>query len=166
MFCLITCSWGLLTMLLHKSVLTERMQLNSQKTACSCLHLFNFGEKTSFVGYSWSRLGGCRARLMLKFVWFLTSWTQFVPIPDWSCTGCSVRTIQLVDLNPYSSFSIASPPRVEELSLPQLMHRKSQSVFGRVDFFSTLRYLVVSLRGRLELGWVLLSPELSKVRSV
>ena len=62
-----------------------------------------------------------------------------------SCTGCSVRTIQLMDLSPYSSFSVQSPPRFEEPSLPQLMHRKSQSVFGRVDFFSTLRYLVVSL---------------------
>ena len=80
-----------------------------------------------------------------------------------SCTGCSMRTIQLIDLSPYSSFSVQSPPRFEELPLPQLMHRKSQSVFGRVDFFSTLRYLVVSLGGSLELGWVLLSPDLSRV---
>ena len=83
-----------------------------------------------------------------------------------SCTGCSMRTIQLLDLSPYSSFSVQSPPRFEELSLPQLMHRKSQSVFGRLDFFSTLRYLVISLGGCLELGWALLSPELSKVRNV
>ena len=84
-----------------------------------------------------------------------------------SCTGCSMRTIQLLDLSPYSSFSIHRPrPLFEELLLPQLMHRKSQSVFERVDFFSTLRYLVISLGGCLELGWAVLSPELSKVRCV
>ena len=83
-----------------------------------------------------------------------------------SCTGCSMRTIELLDVSPYSTFSVQSPPRFEELSLPQLMHRKSQSVFGRVDFFSTLRYLVTSLGGCLELGWALLSPQLSRVRIV
>ena len=80
-----------------------------------------------------------------------------------SCTGSSARTVQLLDHAPHSSFSVQSPPRFEDLTLSQLMHRKSQSVFGRVDFFSTLRYLVVSFGGSLELGWVLLSPELSKV---
>ena len=83
-----------------------------------------------------------------------------------SCTGCSMRTVQLLDLSRYSSFSVQSPSRFEELPLPQLMHRKSQSVFGQVDFFSTLRYLVISLEGCLELGWALLSPELSKVRII
>ena len=34
-----------------------------------------------------------------------------------SCTGCSERTVQLMDLSPYSSFSVQSPPRFEELSL-------------------------------------------------
>ena len=83
-----------------------------------------------------------------------------------SFTGSSARTVQLLDHSPYSSFSVQSTPRFEELTLSQLMHRKSQSVFGRVDFFSTLRYLVVSLGDSLVLGWVLLSPELSKVLSI
>ena len=80
-----------------------------------------------------------------------------------SCTGCSARTVQLLDQSAYSNFSIQSPPRFEELKLQQLFHRKSNSVFGRIDFFSVVKYLVVSLGGCNELDWVLLSPELSKV---
>ena len=81
-------------------------------------------------------------------------------------TGCSARTVQLLDHSPYASFSIQSPPRFEELNLPNLMHKKCSSVFGKIDFFSVLRYLIISLGGCLELDWVLLSPELSKVRVV
>ena len=81
-------------------------------------------------------------------------------------TGCSARTVELLDQSPYGTFSVQSPPRFEELNLPQLMHKKCSSVFGKIDFFSVLRYLVISLGGCLELDWVLLSPELSKVRIV
>ena len=79
-----------------------------------------------------------------------------------SCTGCCVRTVQLLDQSPYSSFS-NGPPRFEEFNLSQLLHKKRNSVFGRIDFFSMVKYLVVSVGGSVELDWVLLSPELSKV---
>ena len=39
-------------------------------------------------------------------------------------SGSSARTVQLLDHSPYSSFSVQSPPRFEELTLSQLMHRK------------------------------------------
>ena len=81
------------------------------------------------------------------------------------CTGSSARTVQLVDQSPYSPCGVQSTPRFEELTLSTLMHKKSQSVFGRKDFFSVLRYLVISLRGSSELDWVLLSPELTKVNN-
>ena len=83
-----------------------------------------------------------------------------------SCTGCSARTIELLDQSPYSPYGVQSPPRFEELNLQQLMHKKSCSVFGNTDFFSVLKYLVVSLGGCIELDWVLLSPELSRVRHI
>ena len=82
-----------------------------------------------------------------------------------SCIGCSARTVQLLHQSPYSSFSIQSP-RFEELSRSQLELKKRSSVFGRIDVFSVLKYLVVSLGGCVELDWVLLSPELSKVCNV
>ena len=83
-----------------------------------------------------------------------------------NCTGSSARTVQLIDQSPYSPCGVQSTPRFEELNLTTLMHKKSQSVFGRIDFFSVLRYLVNSLGGSTELDWVLLSPELSKVNNV
>ena len=82
-----------------------------------------------------------------------------------NCTGSSARTVQLIDQSPYSPYGIQSTPRFEELNLPALMHKKSQSVFGRIDFFSVLRYLVISLGGSTELDWVLLSPALTKVNN-
>ena len=81
-----------------------------------------------------------------------------------SCTGCSARTIELLDQSPYSPYGVQSPPRFEELNLHQLMHKKRGSVFGKINFFSVLKYLVVSLGGCVELDWVLLSPELSRIR--
>ena len=80
-----------------------------------------------------------------------------------SCTGSSARTIQLLDQSPYTPNGLQSTPRFEELELSALMHKKNQSVFGRIDFFSVLRYLVTFLGGSAELDWVLLAPELSKV---
>ena len=82
-----------------------------------------------------------------------------------NCTGSSARTVQLIDQSPYSPRGVQSTPRFEELNLSTLMHKKSQSVFGRLDFFSVLRYLVISLGGSSELDWVLLSPELTKVNN-
>ena len=41
------------------------------------------------------------------------------------------------------------------------MLKKSPSVFGRIDYFSVLPYLIVSLRASLELDWMLLLPEIS-----
>ena len=80
-----------------------------------------------------------------------------------SCTGSTFRTIQMLDKCPYTKYGLKSPPRFEELDLKTLMHRKSFSIFGRIDFFSVLQYLVLSLGGSLDLEWVLLSPELAKV---
>ena len=74
-----------------------------------------------------------------------------------NCTGSSAGTVQLIDQRPYSPCGVQSTPRFEELKLSTLMHKTRQSVFGRIDFFSVLRYLVISLGGSSELDWVLLS---------
>ena len=62
-----------------------------------------------------------------------------------SCTGSSARTIQLIDQSRYSTFGVQRLPRFEELNLNNLMHKRSQSVYGRINFFSVLRYLVICL---------------------
>ena len=80
-----------------------------------------------------------------------------------SCTGSTLNTVILLDQCPYSAFGVQSTPRFEELSIKSLMHKKGYSVFGKIDFFSVLQFIVVSLGNSLDLDWVLLSPELSKV---
>ena len=136
-------------------------------TVCTCSLLFGSGEENELCRVFLKRTGRLQGLTEAEICLISYIMGAISTSPRLiSCTGCSMRTIQLLDLNPYSTFSVQSPPRFEELSLPQLMHRKSQSVFGRVDFFSTLRYLVTSLGGCLELGWALLFPELSRVRIV
>ena len=83
-----------------------------------------------------------------------------------SVTGCTSKTVQLLDDSPYGQYAVQSPPRFEELQLRTLMHKKNCSIFGHIDFFGVLHHLVVSLGLGLELEWVMLSPELSKVMSV
>ena len=83
-----------------------------------------------------------------------------------SVTGNTVQTVQQLDFSRYSNYAVQSPPRFEELQLRALMHEKSASVFGKIDSFGVLHYLVVSLGPSLELDWVLLSPVLSEVSTV
>ena len=80
-----------------------------------------------------------------------------------SCTGSTLNTVIMLDQCPYSTYGVQSPPRFEELSIKSLMHKKGYSVFGKIDFFSVLQFIVVGLGNSLDLDWVLLSPELSKV---
>ena len=80
-----------------------------------------------------------------------------------SCTGSTHNTVVMLDQCPYANHGVQSPPRFEELSIKSLMHKKVLSVFGKIDFFSVLQFIVVSLGNRLDLDWVLKSPELSKV---
>ena len=83
-----------------------------------------------------------------------------------SVTGSTSNTVQLLDDSPYVQYSVQSPPRFEELQLRNLMHKKNSSVFGHIDLFGVLHHLIVSLGMGLELEWVMLSPELSKVNAV
>ena len=80
-----------------------------------------------------------------------------------SVTGSTVHTVQQLDYSRYINYAVQSPPRFDELRLSALMHKKSASVFGKIDFFGVPHHLVVSLGPSLELDWVVLSPELSKV---
>ena len=80
-----------------------------------------------------------------------------------SCTGSTINTVIMLDQCPYSAYGVQSPPSFKELSIKSLMHKKGYSVFGKIDFFSVLQFIVVSLGNSLDLDWVLLSPEFSKI---
>ena len=52
---------------------------------------------------------------------------------------------------------------VQEVAVAKLMHKKSYIVFGRIDFFSAVQYLIIFLGGCLELERNLFASQLSKV---
>ena len=82
------------------------------------------------------------------------------------CSGATQKFIQLVDNSPLTRHGVQGPTTFDDIAIKRLMHRDSCSVFGRIDFFSVLQYLVISLGGSLQLEWTLLTPEMSKVSMV
>ena len=80
-----------------------------------------------------------------------------------ACSGCSVDYIRTIDQHHSYSRGIQSCFRFESLDLQLLMHKFTYSVFGRIDMFSVLQCLLVSLGGSLTEDWVLESPELTRV---
>ena len=80
-------------------------------------------------------------------------------------SGCPVDFIQVVDESNIFAHTLQSPFRFDSVDLQAIMHRDSYSVFKRIDFFSVLQGLIVSLGGSLSLPWTLQCPELSKVIS-
>ena len=81
-----------------------------------------------------------------------------------ACSGCSVDYIRTIDQHHQSySRGTQSCYRFESLDLQLLMHKFTYSVFGRIDMFSVLQCLLVSLGGSVTEDWVLESPELTRV---
>ena len=80
-----------------------------------------------------------------------------------ACSGCSVDYIRAIDQHPSYSRGIQSCFRFETLDLRLLMHKYTYSVFGRIDMFSVLQCLLVSLGRSVTEDWVLESPELTRV---
>ena len=80
-----------------------------------------------------------------------------------SCSGGTLETIQILDNSPFSKHGLQRPLQFAEFSLARLMHKESYSVFGRIDFHSVLKYLIVFLGGCLDCDWTLLTPVLAKV---
>ena len=80
-----------------------------------------------------------------------------------SVSGCPSAVLQALDQSNLFKHSIQFPFRFEVLSLPRLMHQKFDSFFGKIDFFSQLKYLTVFLNSSLDQTWMLNCPNLSKV---
>ena len=80
-----------------------------------------------------------------------------------ACSRCPVDFANTIE---YFSQGVQSCFRFEQLSLARLMHKTSYSVFGKIDFFSVLQALMVSLGDSLTEDWVIRSPELDKVSNI
>ena len=62
-----------------------------------------------------------------------------------SCTGSIFWTNQLLHQCPNEKYGLHTPPRFTEVYPNSLMHWRIFSIFGRIDCFSELQYLVLSL---------------------
>ena len=80
-----------------------------------------------------------------------------------ACSGCPVELIRTIDYNAFFPRAVQSCFRFEHLQLQKMMHKPTFSVFGRIDFFSVLKCLMVSLGAATDEDWVLQSPELARV---
>ena len=83
-----------------------------------------------------------------------------------SVSGCSSMVFRALETRGLFNRGIQYPFRFEVFSLPELIHPTALQtgyIFGRIDIFSQLKFLVVYLRGGLSQSWALQSPELCKV---
>ena len=86
-----------------------------------------------------------------------------------SISGCSSMVFQALESSSLYEHGIQYPFRFEAFSMPDFMHPnalQTSHVFGRIDMFSQLKYLVVFLRGSPSQPWALQCPELCKVSPI
>ena len=80
-----------------------------------------------------------------------------------SVSGCPSEFLPILERSGLLVKGIRYPFRFDVVSLPKLMHQKWGSVFGVINFFSQLRFLITFLDGCQDEIWATQSPELSKV---
>ena len=83
-----------------------------------------------------------------------------------SCSGCCYSILQTLDESPLTARGIQFPLRFDVFDLRGLLHKPTMSVFGHIDFFSVLQYLVIFMGGARGRPWMLTAPELMQVRPV
>ena len=79
-----------------------------------------------------------------------------------ACSGCPVQLIKTIDYSDLFSRAVQSCFRFEHLRLHTMMQKPTYSVFGRIDFLSVLKFLIVSLGAATGEDWVLQSPDLAQ----
>ena len=84
--------------------------------------------------------------------------------PQIACvSGCTSEVLRSVERSGQFKKGIEYPFRFNAFSLPKLMHQLEGSVFGRIDFFTQLKYLLAFLNNSLDEPWMSSCPELTKV---
>ena len=80
-----------------------------------------------------------------------------------ACSGCPVELICTIDRCALFPRAVQSCFRFQHLDLQTMMRKPTYSVFGRIDFFSVLKSLLVSLGSAANEDWAMQSPELFQV---
>ena len=78
-------------------------------------------------------------------------------------SGCTASVLRAVEESSLLKKGIEYPFRYQVTALHKLMHKREGSVFGRIDFYSQLKYLLAYLTHSLDEPWMVKAPELSKV---
>ena len=79
------------------------------------------------------------------------------------CSGCPAKVVSIRDQCRFSGKGVQYPFRFDEYSFGAMLHKKSYSVFGKIDFCSVLKFLLVRLEPALNQRWMLHSEALGKV---
>ena len=80
-----------------------------------------------------------------------------------SVSGCPASLVRTLDNCGMFPRGVQYPFRFDVLSLQTLMYQQGGSVFGPIDFFSQLRYLIMFLSGVLTESLTLEAPEMTKL---
>ena len=80
-----------------------------------------------------------------------------------SCSGCPITILRALDSSEYTDKTTQYPFRFDSLSFHALMSKCHTDVFGSLDFYSVLQYLIVYLGGAQHQSWFQLAPDLMKV---
>ena len=87
--------------------------------------------------------------------------------PQMTClSGCTSEVLQTIEQASIFKKGVEYPFRSKTLSLLQIMHQKEGCVFGRIDFYTQLKYLIAFLSNSLDEPWMVNCPELTKVWEV
>ena len=130
---------------------------------------FRFMSVKFWKGSEWCRVFVCRSALPSTYLTgelgclarLLSVTSTRVDIV--ACSGDPIGLIQTLNQSSYFNRGIQTCFRFDSLDLPTLMHKLSYSVFGKIDFFSVLQALVISLGNSNAESWALKSTNLSRV---
>ena len=78
-------------------------------------------------------------------------------------SGCTVEIVQTLDRCTLYQQGIQYPFRFSSMSLPQLMLQTGGSVFGKIEIFSQVKFLLGFLEGCQDLPWIGSMPTLVQV---
>ena len=143
----------------------DSMPSNLSPKEYSCNSMSVSGKETDYVGFILARTGrttgqtSAEIRLVATLLAGISCEAELV-----CCSGATHGLVQLLDRMSFSRHGVQRPTLFDEIAIKKLMHKDNYSVFGSIDFFSVLQYLVVCLSGTLQMEWTLFTPELTKVR--
>ena len=76
-----------------------------------------------------------------------------------SISGCPASLVRALDSSGLFTRGVKYPFRFDVMSLQNLMYQQNASVFGNIDFFSQIKYLLVFLSDILVEPWALETPD-------